>query len=118
MDNSRSRLTADANRVLFVRNLPYNSSSNDLYDLFGKYGTIRQIRKGTDQDTKGTAFVIYDDIFDAQAAFKELQGFNYEQRYLSIQYYNQQKWETRKTLEAERKELETLRRQWNVESST
>lgn len=31
-------------RALFVRNLPFNISSDEMYDIFGKYGPIRQIR--------------------------------------------------------------------------
>lgn len=38
------RFSSDANQILFVRNLPYKISAEDMYDLFGKYGAIRQIR--------------------------------------------------------------------------
>lgn len=31
-------------RILFVRNLPFNISSEEMYDIFGKYGAIRQVR--------------------------------------------------------------------------
>lgn len=31
-------------RSLYVRNLPFNISSEEMYDIFGKYGAIRQIR--------------------------------------------------------------------------
>jgi pre-mRNA branch site protein p14 len=52
-----TRLDPNVNRILFVRNLPYKLTSEDMYDLFGKYGPIRQIRVGTANDTKGTAYV-------------------------------------------------------------
>lgn len=51
------RLPPEVNRILFVRNLPFKMTAEDMYDLFGKYGAIRQIRVGTGNDTKGTAFV-------------------------------------------------------------
>ena len=35
------------NRILYVRNLPYKISADELYDIFGKYGSLRQIRRGT-----------------------------------------------------------------------
>jgi hypothetical protein len=35
-----------------------------LYDLFGRYGAIRQIRKGNTKETRGTAFVVYEDIYE------------------------------------------------------
>ena len=31
-------------RVLYVRNLPFNISSEEMHDIFGKFGAIRQIR--------------------------------------------------------------------------
>ena len=60
------RLPPDVNRILFVRNLPFKITSEEMYDLFGKYGPIRQIRIGSANDTKGTAFVVFEDIFDAK----------------------------------------------------
>ena len=33
-----------------------------MYDVFGRFGPIRQIRKGKTGDKKGTAFIVYDDI--------------------------------------------------------
>ena len=41
---SNSRLPPEVNRILYVRNLPYKISSEEMYDIFGKYGAIRQIR--------------------------------------------------------------------------
>ena len=41
----QSRLPPEVNRILFVRNLPFKITSEELYDLFGRYGAIRQIRK-------------------------------------------------------------------------
>lgn len=38
------RLPPEVNRVLYVRNLPYKITSDEMYDIFGKYGAIRQIR--------------------------------------------------------------------------
>ncbi len=31
-------------RILYVRNLPFNINSEEMYEIFGKYGAIRQIR--------------------------------------------------------------------------
>ena len=41
------RLPPEVNRVLYVRNLPYKITAEEMYDIFGKYGAIRQIRSGT-----------------------------------------------------------------------
>ncbi len=37
-------LANTARRALFVRNLPFNISAEEMYDIFGKYGPIRQVR--------------------------------------------------------------------------
>jgi pre-mRNA branch site protein p14 len=44
------------NRVLYVRNLPFNISADEMYDIFGKYGAIRQIRLGSSKEGPGTTF--------------------------------------------------------------
>ncbi|CAG2175546.1 unnamed protein product, partial [Oppiella nova] len=66
---------------LYVRNLPYKITAEEMYDIFGKYGAIRQIRLGNTQETKGTAFVVFEDIFDAKNACDHLSGFNVCNRY-------------------------------------
>ena len=70
------RLAPDVNRILYVRNLPYKMTGEDLYEVFGQFGTIRQIRASNKPETKGTAFVVFDDIFDAKTAVENLTGFN------------------------------------------
>lgn len=100
-----------ARRILYVRNLPFNISPEEvrrrapqgcracgprrrrrrccahrrsspppappqLYSLFGKYGAVRQIRVGNSKETRGTAYVVYEDIYDAKTAVDHLSGFN------------------------------------------
>ncbi|KAL8124582.1 splicing factor 3B subunit 6-like protein [Apium graveolens] len=86
-----TRLPPEVNRVLYVRNLPFNITSEEMYDIFGKYGAIRQIRLGNGKDTRGTAFVVYEDIYDAKTAVDHLSGFNVANRYLIVLYYQQAK---------------------------
>mmetsp|Transcript_42099 Transcript_42099/g.51079 ORF Transcript_42099/g.51079 Transcript_42099/m.51079 type:complete len:125 (-) Transcript_42099:671-1045(-) len=88
---ARMRLPPEVNRVLYVRNLPFGISAEDMYDIFGKYGAIRQIRLGNTKDTRGTAFVVYEDIYDAKTAVDHLSGFNVANRYLIVLYYQQAK---------------------------
>ena len=53
-----SRLPPEVNRILYVRNLPFKITAEELYDIFGKYGAVYQIRLGErSKDTRGTAFV-------------------------------------------------------------
>lgn len=80
----------------------YNVTPEELFELFGKYGPIRyvelrkapldpvhsadilysQVRQGIASNTKGTAFVVYDDVMDAKQACDKLNGFNFQGRYL------------------------------------
>ena len=53
-NRSQVRLPPEVNRVLYVRNLPYKITAEEMYDIFGKYGAIRQIRVGTTPETKGS----------------------------------------------------------------
>ena len=84
---AQSKLPPGANRILFVKNLNYQITGEDLYDLFGRYGSIRQIRIGNEPKTKGTAFVVFDDVMDVSnaSAFMQLPlTRQYRQRTRSI----------------------------------
>lgn len=48
-------------------------------------------RSGTTKDTRGTAYVAYEDIYDAKQACDHLSGFNVANRYLIVLYYNPQR---------------------------
>lgn len=79
-------------RILYVRNLPYTiENDSELYDLFGKYGGVAQIRVGDQPTTKGTGYVIYHDIYDAKAAVDALNGFKFSGRFLVVTYHNSSK---------------------------
>lgn len=49
------------------------------------------ISRGNTPETKGTAFVVYEDIFDAKNACDHLSGFNVCNRYLVVLYYQSNK---------------------------
>ncbi|EEY56776.1 pre-mRNA branch site protein p14, putative [Phytophthora infestans T30-4] len=113
-----ARLPPEVNRVLYVRNLPFKISSEELYDIFGKYGAIRQIRLGVNNDTRGTAFVVYEDIYDAKNAVDHLSGFNVCGRYLIVLYYQANKMQQRKgavDINKQKKELQDLKDKYGVE---
>ncbi|GAB7360977.1 hypothetical protein MBLNU230_g0960t1 [Neophaeotheca triangularis] len=89
--NRGSKLAPEVNRALFVKNLNYRVTPEELFDLFGKFGSIRQIRQGIANNTKGTAFVVYDDVMDAKGACDKLNGFNFQDRYLVVLYHQPEK---------------------------
>ena len=85
--SSNITLAHNANRILYVRNLPASIDGLDLYDLFGSYGPIRQIRLGNVPTTITTAYVVYEDVVDAQEAKKSLNGYTMQNRYLIVQFH-------------------------------
>jgi pre-mRNA branch site protein p14 len=86
-----SALAPEVSKALYVKNLPFRISDKDMYAIFGKYGAVRQIRVGDDKATRGTAFVVYEDIFDAKRAQENLNGFNVDSRYLIVFYFQPDK---------------------------
>ncbi|KAG5176812.1 hypothetical protein JKP88DRAFT_351002 [Tribonema minus] len=115
MDKRRTgRLPPEVNRILYVRNLPFKITADEMYDIFGKYGAIRQIRLGDKPDTRGTAFVVYEDIYDAKAAVDHLSGFNVCGRYLIVLYYQSTKALKRVDEMKKRREIEEIKAKFGV----
>ena len=53
--------------------------------------TPRQIRQGIATNTKGSAYVVYEDVNDAKSACDRLNGFNFQSRYLVVLYHQPEK---------------------------
>ena len=67
----------DAEVNIFVGNLAFTTTEQDLRQLFEPYGTVDTIRMMTDRDTgrsRGFAFVEMPDATEAHAAIAGLQG--------------------------------------------
>ncbi|KAI1859779.1 hypothetical protein JX265_010228 [Neoarthrinium moseri] len=104
------KLAPEVNRALFVKNLSYNVTPEDLFELFGKFGPIRQVRQGIATNTKGTAFVVYEDVMDAKQACDKLNGFNFQGRYLVVLYHQPEKMaRSKEDLEARKENLAQLK---------
>ncbi|KAI8140375.1 hypothetical protein BJV82DRAFT_623667 [Fennellomyces sp. T-0311] len=72
---------------LFVGNLPYSTSWQDLKDLFRKAGRVTHTDIDSDPETrrsKGSGLVIYDDPRDAKAAIKMFDGSEFRGRILQV----------------------------------
>ncbi|XP_052199511.1 uncharacterized protein LOC127806326 [Diospyros lotus] len=88
-------LLLKVNGVLYVRNLSFDITS---------------------EDTRGTAFVVYEDIYDAKTAVDHLSGFNVANRYLIVLYYQHAKMS--KKFDHKKKEDKITRLQKKYDLST
>jgi pre-mRNA branch site protein p14 len=79
------------NPILYVRNLPYSASSDQLASLFEKFGPLRQIRIGNARDTKGTAYIIFLKPADARSASQKMSGYALDGRNLVVGFWQPDK---------------------------
>ena len=117
----------------------YNVTPEELFELFGKFGAIRyvisffrllvfpfssgqhlthhsQVRQGIANNTKGTAFVVYEDVMDAKQACDKLNGFNFQNRYLVVLYHQPDKMvKSREDLEARKENLARIKKQHGID---
>lgn len=97
----------EASQILYIRNLPYKIENSELFELFGRYGPVPQLRVGNIKETKGTAYVVYENIEHAKEAHKHLSGFNLQGRYLIVIFWHPTSAiNPKKLAQKERKELE------------
>ncbi|CAH3133422.1 unnamed protein product [Porites lobata] len=69
---------------------------------------------GNAPETRGTAFVVYEDIFDAKNACDHLSGFNVCNRYLVVLYYQSTKAFQKLDKEKKRQELEKMKEKYGI----
>lgn len=71
---------------------------------------------GNTPETRGTAFVVYEDIFDAKNACDHLSGFNVCNRYLVVLYYQSTKAFKRLDVDKKQEELDKMKTKYNINS--
>lgn len=72
---------------LFVGNLSFNTTENDLQDAFAAHGTVSEVNLMTDRATgrpRGFAFVTMSSPEEAQNAIAELNGKSVDGRALTV----------------------------------
>jgi RNA recognition motif-containing protein len=72
---------------LFVGNLPYDVTEDDLKELFEKFGKIKSLILITDRETKksrGFGFVEFSDKENAIEAIKKLNGSTIDSRSIVV----------------------------------
>src|SRR5512135_3509376 len=75
------------NTKLFVGNLSFNTTENDLHDTFAAHGTVTEANLMMDRDTgrpRGFAFVTMSSPEEAQKAIDALNGANLDGRALTV----------------------------------
>ncbi|MGI8966861.1 MAG: RNA recognition motif domain-containing protein, partial [Limisphaerales bacterium] len=76
-----------SNTKLFVGNLSFNTTENDLQDLFAQYGTVTEVNLMMDKFSgrpRGFAFVTMETKEGADAAVGALHGKNHDGRDLTV----------------------------------
>ena len=75
------------NKKLYVGNLPYSSTEDQLKELFGQAGTVESARIITDKysgRSKGFAFVEMSSVEEAQKAIETLNKYELDGRALAV----------------------------------
>jgi len=74
-------------RKLYVSNLPFSATEQDLSDKFAACGTVESVKLITDRDTgrfKGFGFIEMASDAEAQAAIDSLNGTDYKGRTMKV----------------------------------
>ncbi len=74
-------------RKLYVGNLPFSATEQDLSDKFAACGTVESVNLITDHDTgrcRGFGFIEMASDAEAQAAIDSLNGTDYEGRPMTV----------------------------------
>lgn len=72
---------------IFVGNLSFQATQDDLFSMFSRYGTVERVNIITDRDTgqsRGFAFVEMTDGNEAARAISELNGSELKGRTLNV----------------------------------
>ena len=72
---------------LYVGNLSFDTTENDLEELFGQFGKVTEAALVTDRSTarsRGFAFVTMSSAAEGQAAIDALEGKEYQGRNLTV----------------------------------
>ena len=72
---------------IYVGNLPYTATEDDLKELFAEFGPVERVKIITDRDTgrsKGFGFVEMSSDSEATAAIEKLNGHSTDGRALTV----------------------------------
>ena len=72
---------------IYVGNLVWDASSDELLDLFGRFGAVEKAQVVTDRETgrsRGFGFVVMTNDDEAERAIQELNGHDHNGRPLTV----------------------------------
>eukprot|EP01038_Epipyxis_sp_PR26KG_P007384 gene7384-10058_t len=118
-------------KKIFVGNLPFTITSNELQSLFSKFGKVIGINIREDRVTrkpKGFAFVTFESEESTRDAIQQMNHYNYDNRMLSVNRAvlrgtesNQsveKAWKTIPTPKSSKKTNDTVSKKSNSKNST
>jgi len=82
----------DGHSELFVKSLSYNSTEDSLYEYFGKYGTVENVKIVYDRETgksRGFGFVKFATRKEAQACLNDASNINVDGRQVTMTFSNE-----------------------------
>jgi RNA-binding proteins (RRM domain) len=74
-------------KSIYVGNIPFKASEEELKDLFGQHGEVSSVKLVTDRETgkkRGFGFVEMSDDQEAQKAIEALEGYEFLGRTLKV----------------------------------
>ena len=81
--------TSPASETIFVANLPFNVSEDEVAEVFGEHGKVMSVRLPTDKDTgapKGFGYVQFGSVQESQDVFGKMTGFVFQGRPIRLDY--------------------------------
>jgi len=87
-ENTNKKLNTQCN--LFLKNLPQNSTSQEICELFSKYGRVMsfKLKQNRDGNCLGYGYVQYEDPKGAEEALKNLDNYEYLGKRISVENFS------------------------------
>ena len=87
-ENTQKKINPLCN--LFLKNLPYNSTSQEICELFSKFGRVVsfKLKQNRDGACLGYGYVQFDSPSGAESAIKNLNNFEYKGKNISVDNFS------------------------------
>lgn len=72
---------------LYVGNMAYETTNEELSELFSEYGNVSEVKIIFDRETnrsKGFGFITFDDASSCESAIEALNGYEFKGRTLKV----------------------------------